>query len=96
MKPSSRLLIRKSPSDYLLDMSSYKAETNLTDDYVLQSTSRPAGSDTGTAGEAQDIAPAPLLPNYGAGRIGQYLMDMNMMCSLNAKERTLQEFIELG
>lgn len=23
-------------------------------------------------------------------------MDLNMMCSLNAKERTLDEFIELG
>ncbi|KXN91143.1 Sterigmatocystin 8-O-methyltransferase [Leucoagaricus sp. SymC.cos] len=41
-------------------------------------------------------APEPLLPNYGDGRLRQYTMDINMMALLNSKERTLQDFIELG
>ncbi|KAF8954810.1 S-adenosyl-L-methionine-dependent methyltransferase [Flammula alnicola] len=41
-------------------------------------------------------APEPLLANYGMGRLRLYQQDLNMMILLNAKERTLQEFIELG
>ncbi|EKM76021.1 hypothetical protein AGABI1DRAFT_79240 [Agaricus bisporus var. burnettii JB137-S8] len=41
-------------------------------------------------------APEPLLPNYGEGRIRQYTLDINMMTMLNSKERTLQDFIDLG
>ncbi|KAF8954811.1 S-adenosyl-L-methionine-dependent methyltransferase [Flammula alnicola] len=41
-------------------------------------------------------APEPLLANYGMARIRLYNQDLNMMTLLNAKERTLQEFIELG
>lgn len=41
-------------------------------------------------------APEPLLPNYGDGRIRQYLMDINMMALLNSRERTLKDFIQLG
>ncbi|KAF9452281.1 S-adenosyl-L-methionine-dependent methyltransferase [Macrolepiota fuliginosa MF-IS2] len=41
-------------------------------------------------------APEPLLPNYGDGRIRQYAMDINMMTLLNSRERTLEDFIQLG
>lgn len=41
-------------------------------------------------------APQPLLANYGIGGTVPYLTDINMMCALNARERTLAEFIELG
>lgn len=41
-------------------------------------------------------APQPLLPNYGMGNIYQYNMDLNMMSLLNAKERTLQEFVDIA
>ncbi|KAJ7637687.1 S-adenosyl-L-methionine-dependent methyltransferase [Mycena polygramma] len=41
-------------------------------------------------------APAPLLPNYGAGRFRLYAQDINMMVLLNSQERTLTEFIDIG
>ncbi|KAH7870498.1 S-adenosyl-L-methionine-dependent methyltransferase [Lentinula edodes] len=43
-----------------------------------------------------DIAPEPLLPNYGVARVRTYELDMTMMNLLNAQARTLPEFIELG
>jgi hypothetical protein len=43
-----------------------------------------------------DVAPKPLLPNYGAGRIRPYLYDIMMMSVVNGKERTLDELIDLG
>lgn len=98
MTPNSRVLISTPlllPTELLhIVRNTYTA---LPDDYVLQSSSRSTGSADGTTDAAGlDIAPAPLLPNYGAGRIGPYLMDLSMMCLVNAKERTLDEFIELG
>jgi hypothetical protein len=41
-------------------------------------------------------APEPLLPNYGAGRIRQYNLDVHMMVLLNSEERRLPEFNRLG
>ncbi|KAH9483231.1 3-O-methyltransferase 2 [Psilocybe cubensis] len=41
-------------------------------------------------------APEPMLPNFGAGRIRQYNLDLDMMTALNSQERRLPEFIELG
>jgi hypothetical protein len=41
-------------------------------------------------------APEPLLPNFGEGRIRQYILDINMMAVFNSRERTLEQFIELG
>ena len=41
-------------------------------------------------------APESLLPNYGDGRLRQYTMDINMMTLLNSKERSLEDFIQLG
>ncbi|GJJ14270.1 hypothetical protein Clacol_008534 [Clathrus columnatus] len=43
-----------------------------------------------------DQAPEPLLANYGMGRLRLYEQDLNMMIIFNSKERTLQEFINLG
>ena len=43
-----------------------------------------------------NIAPAPLLPNFGAAAYSQYVADINMLNLVNAKERTLEEFISLG
>ena len=41
-------------------------------------------------------APEPLLPNYGAGRIRQYNLDIHMMSVLNSEERRLPDLIRLG
>ncbi|KAJ4479217.1 S-adenosyl-L-methionine-dependent methyltransferase [Lentinula aciculospora] len=43
-----------------------------------------------------DVAPEPLLPNYGVGCIRTYGLDMALMHLLNAQARTLPEYIELG
>ncbi|KAJ4478948.1 S-adenosyl-L-methionine-dependent methyltransferase [Lentinula aciculospora] len=42
-----------------------------------------------------DVAPSPLLPNYGVGRVRTYELDLTMMNLLNAQARTLPEFIKL-
>ncbi|KAJ3996156.1 S-adenosyl-L-methionine-dependent methyltransferase [Lentinula boryana] len=44
----------------------------------------------------RDVAPEPLLPNYGVARVRTYELDMAMMNLLNSQMRTLPEFIELG
>jgi len=41
-------------------------------------------------------APEPLLPNYGAGSIRQYCIDIHIMSMVNSKERRLPDFIKLG
>ena len=44
-----------------------------------------------------EYAPPPLLANYGAGRMRAYDLDINMLHLLgDAKERTVEEFVELG
>ncbi|KAH9949707.1 S-adenosyl-L-methionine-dependent methyltransferase [Amylocystis lapponica] len=43
-----------------------------------------------------EIAPEPLLPNFGAGNARMYNQDLGMMVSLNAKERTLDESMKLA
>ena len=63
----------------------------LTDEYILQCANRvPEGQSNFTQ------APEPLLPNYGAGRIRQYNMDIQMMAVFNSEERQLGDFIRLG
>ncbi|KAF7314318.1 Kinesin-like protein [Mycena kentingensis (nom. inval.)] len=47
-------------------------------------------------GSGIELAPAPLLPNYGVGRVRLYAQDINMMNVVNSQERTLSQFIELG
>lgn len=64
--------------------------TNSAEEYVLQQTTRE------DAVIGNDLAPEPLLPNYGNGRIRRYYQDITMLIGLNSKERTLQEFIDIG
>ncbi|KAJ7634568.1 S-adenosyl-L-methionine-dependent methyltransferase [Roridomyces roridus] len=47
-------------------------------------------------GNSDRIAPEPLLPNYGMGRVRLYAQDINMMVVVNGQERTLAEFIQMG
>ena len=90
MKPSSRVLMRTFENSFMTTILSH---SNILDEIVLLGASR----DRDPRSAAEDImAPVPLLSNYGVGKIIQYYQDMNMLCSLNSKERTLQEFIDLG
>jgi len=40
-------------------------------------------------------APAPLLPNFGVGRIQTHYLDMAMMTLFNSEERTLEDYMKL-
>jgi len=61
-------------------------------EYVLQTADR--------SGEPTERrlkkAPAPLLGNYGEGRIRQYYLDVSLMVLVNGQERTLDEYVQLG
>ncbi|KAH0826050.1 S-adenosyl-L-methionine-dependent methyltransferase [Lanmaoa asiatica] len=61
-------------------------------DYVLT----PASRDTNAKSFGADVAPEPLLPNFGNGNNRMYQQDLNMWFVHNAKERTLNESIALG
>lgn len=50
----------------------------------------------GTDDEGLQTAPAPLLPGWGAGAVRKHAQNINMMCMLNAKERTYRDFTKLG
>ncbi|KAH7875000.1 S-adenosyl-L-methionine-dependent methyltransferase [Lentinula edodes] len=57
----------------------------------------PLDGDTATQQSLQlDVAPEPLLPNYGVGCIRKYKVDITMLALMDAKARTLSEYIELG
>ncbi|KAJ7482294.1 S-adenosyl-L-methionine-dependent methyltransferase [Mycena galericulata] len=60
-------------------------------EFVLQH----AAVDSDTDGKYEK-APAPLLPNFGVGRVRPYAQDINMMVVLNSQERTLPQFIAMG
>ena len=61
------------------------------DEYILQHANRvPEGQSN------FNQAPEPLLANYGAGRIRQYNLDIDMMTMLNSEERQLDAFVKLG
>ena len=62
------------------------------DDYVLL----PASEDLNAKSFAIDVAPEPLLPNFGNGNNRMYQQDLNMWFLHNAKERTLDDLITLG
>ncbi|KAG7090647.1 hypothetical protein E1B28_009748 [Marasmius oreades] len=62
----------------------------LVQEYVLQHTTS-EGIDAGVK-----IAPEPLLPNYGEGRINAYNLDLDMMVMLNSQERYQEDFARLG
>ncbi|THH00242.1 hypothetical protein EW145_g7114 [Phellinidium pouzarii] len=61
---------------------------------VHETVLRHAASSLTVAGD--DVAPAPLLPNFGAACYRDYAGDINMLNLLDAKDRTLEEFISLG
>ncbi|KAJ3794479.1 S-adenosyl-L-methionine-dependent methyltransferase [Lentinula aff. detonsa] len=48
-----------------------------------------------TAESCFDVAPKPLLPNYGVARARTYELDIAMMTLLGSQERTLSEYISL-
>ncbi|KAI0320877.1 S-adenosyl-L-methionine-dependent methyltransferase [Amylostereum chailletii] len=60
-------------------------------DYVLRKACR---GNNGTMTDS--AAPLPLLPTWGAGNSRPYAQDINMMALHNSKERTFEEFVELG
>lgn len=93
MKPSSRVIIRT----LSVDMKIFSCFSDVRpDDTVLRDAvhTHETSSNEGTV--QLDIAPEPLLPNYGVARVRTYELDMTMMNLLNAQARTLPEFIELG
>ncbi|KIJ64096.1 hypothetical protein HYDPIDRAFT_168169 [Hydnomerulius pinastri MD-312] len=61
-------------------------------DYVLASTSRK----TPEVLSGAEIAPEPMLPNFGAGNGRMYQQDLNMWIVHNAKERSLADLTKLG
>jgi len=65
----------------------------LIQDYVLRS-SAPLDKQHGL--DAGDIAPEPLLPNFGAGNARMYSQDLTMFFTHNARERTIIDFINLA
>ncbi|KAK0478604.1 S-adenosyl-L-methionine-dependent methyltransferase [Armillaria luteobubalina] len=62
-------------------------------DYIIQHATRDKTAPTLIGAKP---APEPLLPNYGAGRMTQYNIDVEMMCVCNSQERSLDHFVELG
>ena len=96
MAPHSRLLIRTSFSLFsyahcLVNVGCLTCVA-IIDDYVLVPASH--GPDAKSFGA--DVAPEPLLPNFGNGNNRMYQQDLNMWLIHNAKERTLDESIALG
>ena len=63
----------------------------MSDDYILQRTCRELDHEA-----SKNVAPKPLLPNWGAGNSRPYAQDINMMALHNSKERTYEEFVDLG
>ncbi|KAF9552959.1 S-adenosyl-L-methionine-dependent methyltransferase [Agrocybe pediades] len=64
----------------------------LVHDHVLRHMSPPSETDS----DGLDLAPEPMLPNYGAGAIRLYHQDLTMMMVYNSKERSTNETIKLG
>ncbi|KAH7874886.1 S-adenosyl-L-methionine-dependent methyltransferase [Lentinula edodes] len=54
-----------------------------------------SNTDEFTAEAYFDVAPKPLLPNYGVARARTYELDIAMMTLLGSQERTLAEYVNL-
>ncbi|KAH7908402.1 O-methyltransferase-domain-containing protein [Hygrophoropsis aurantiaca] len=67
----------------------------LVHDYVLRQLSRKQ-AEVEAASLGAVVAPEPLLPNFGVGNMRSYQQDMTMLILHNAKERTLQDSLELA
>jgi hypothetical protein len=92
MAPHSRLLVRKSHFNFVSKiLAKNKLKNFHPDEYIIQPANR-------VPEEQAPVkqAPEPMLPNYGAGRIRQYNLDVQMMLMLNSQERRLPDFIKLG
>ncbi|KAF8656493.1 hypothetical protein AX16_002512 [Volvariella volvacea WC 439] len=63
-------------------------------EYVLQHVDRQSNEADSQAGI--EVAPQPMLPNFGIGNMRMYNQDLVMLLMYNARERTLQQYIELG
>ncbi|KIJ09826.1 hypothetical protein PAXINDRAFT_86916 [Paxillus involutus ATCC 200175] len=64
-------------------------------DYVLRQLSRKQ-AEVESATFQVSVAPEPMLPNFGVGSMHMYQQDMTMFVLFNAKERTLQDSLELS
>ncbi|KAF9471449.1 S-adenosyl-L-methionine-dependent methyltransferase [Pholiota conissans] len=60
-------------------------------DYACQDTT----IDQSIPGMESKVAPAPLLPNNGHAQVFAYYSDLQMICSLNGRERTPAQFREI-
>ncbi|KAJ7161877.1 S-adenosyl-L-methionine-dependent methyltransferase [Mycena crocata] len=64
-------------------------------DYVMRHLNRvPSNSSEGSL--QLDMAPEPLLPNFGMGSVRAHYQDFTMLLTYNAKERTLDEVSSLA
>ncbi|KAA1473174.1 S-adenosyl-L-methionine-dependent methyltransferase [Dentipellis sp. KUC8613] len=68
----------------------------LVHDYVLQPNFSGSAARDLAAGSGVNVAPKPLLPNYGYGSARAYTEDVSMLVLTNAGERTLDEFLAIG
>lgn len=68
-----------------------RTDVCVTDEYIIEGTYRVPDNES-----AYKQAPLPLLPNFGAGRIRQYHLDIAMMGLVNSEERTLDEYTRLA
>jgi hypothetical protein len=91
MAPHSRVLVRKSHSNIVCAASDKPSNLLHPEEYIIQPANR-VPEDKASIKQA----PEPLLPNYGAGRIRQYNLDIHVMGILNSEERRLPDFIRLG
>ncbi|KAF4615894.1 hypothetical protein D9613_011400 [Agrocybe pediades] len=64
----------------------------LLQEYILPPGHRVSDKESGIIKQA----PEPLLPNYGAGLIQQYCLDIHILNLLNGQVRTLAQYIKLG
>ncbi|KAF8839427.1 S-adenosyl-L-methionine-dependent methyltransferase [Paxillus ammoniavirescens] len=64
-------------------------------DYVLRQLNRKQAEVEAATFEVA-VAPEPMLPNFGVGSMRMYQQDMTMFVFHNAKERTLQDSLELS
>ncbi|EIN06887.1 S-adenosyl-L-methionine-dependent methyltransferase [Punctularia strigosozonata HHB-11173 SS5] len=61
----------------------------LIQEYIIQHLQQPSGN------VKMSVAPSPLLPNFGEGKIRQHYLDLEMLIMHNSQERTLEEYVRL-
>jgi len=83
MAPHSRVLVRKSHSNFVRATLAKGSNLLHPDEYIIQPANRVAEEEAPVK-----QAPEPLLSNDGAGCIRQYNLDIHMMAMLNSEERS--------